>query len=123
MLFEDSADFLARIDQAYGEGMGALVLEEFAKDEIAERKASRDRQIAAANRNHSRANLSVEGLGQRVASIDGASWAYWQNREPGCWQDKQFLNEYLRDNPEARVPHTPAAAKIIVPETKYSKVS
>jgi len=58
-------------------------------------------QIAKDNANVEYAH--VDGLGEMTASIDSRSFHYWNNREPGCWNDKQFTKEYLRDNPEARV--------------------
>jgi len=46
----------------------------------------------------------VDGLGEMTASIDSRSYHYWAQREgPEIWSSKQFLKEYLRDNPEARV--------------------
>lgn len=59
------------------------------------------KQIAKENQNVSYER--VDGLGELSASIDSRSYAYWQQREPGCWGDAQFRREYLRDNPEARV--------------------
>lgn len=113
---------VASIDAAYGEGMGMLVFEEFEKDwqEIQAGMVRNTREIARAN--HARPNMSVEGLGQRVMSVDPNSWAYWANREPGCWNDKKFRDEYLRDNPEARVPYTPRTASIIKPATNYTRI-
>lgn len=58
---------------------------------------------AIAMENNGKDRRAVEGLGGMSASIDPASYHYWQQREPGCWEDKQFMREYLRDNPEARV--------------------
>lgn len=47
---------------------------------------------------------SVEGLGALVGRIDAESYHYWGQRETyDCWKDKQFFDEYLRDNPQARV--------------------
>lgn len=39
-----------------------------------------------------------------IAEIDFDSFIYWQEREGrGCWKDRQFLREYLRDNEDVRV--------------------
>lgn len=47
---------------------------------------------------------SVNGLGQLVARIDANSFTYWGKKEGfKCWDDKQFLKEYLRDNEASRV--------------------
>ena len=50
---------------------------------------------------------SVDGLGRLVARIDSNSFTYWGKKEGfGCWDDKQFLKEYLRDNEASRVKST-----------------
>jgi hypothetical protein len=53
---------------------------------------------------------TVEGLGQLTAVFDLQNYLRWDQAERGCWGNKQFVREYLRDNPEAR------AAR---PERKY----
>lgn len=53
---------------------------------------------------------TVEGLGQLVAIIDLQNYLRWDDAEKGCWNDKKFKAEYIRDNPDCR------AAK---PEKKY----
>tara|TARA_R100000808_G_scaffold5110_1_gene15793 strand:+ start:12538 stop:12909 length:372 start_codon:yes stop_codon:yes gene_type:complete len=58
---------------------------------------------AIAMDNNSAEYRHMDGLGQMTASIDSKSYHYWNAREPGCWNDKKFVREYLRDNPEARV--------------------
>lgn len=58
---------------------------------------------------------SMDGLGAAVAEIDATAWHAWGQRfsydEQGrkvhdgyaCWRDKQFMHEFLRDNPAARI--------------------
>jgi hypothetical protein len=47
---------------------------------------------------------SIEGVGQKIASIPLDSWHYWGHRLGyECWEDKTFLREFLRDNPETAV--------------------
>lgn len=45
---------------------------------------------------------SIDGLGKKVASIPARLWFRWQKQEEGCWENKQFVKEMLRDNPELR---------------------
>lgn len=35
------------------------------------------------------------------ASIHPRAYYRWERAVPGCWEDKTFMDEYLRDNPEA----------------------
>lgn len=47
---------------------------------------------------------SVEGLGQKIATIPVMAYHFWgQKLGYGCWNDKGFMDEFLRDNPECRV--------------------
>jgi len=54
-------------------------------------------------RTMNRGRRAIDGLGQCVASVDSYAFQYWNTREPGCWGDKTFVKEFLRDNPAARV--------------------
>ena len=48
------------------------------------------------------ANHSV--LGEQKARIEPTSYHYWGKRLGyECWNDRKFMKEYLRDNPESRV--------------------
>ena len=59
------------------------------------------KQNAIANNQRHR---SIEGLGQLMARIPGDAYHFWgQKLGYGCWEDKGFLKEFLRDNPECRV--------------------
>ena len=44
----------------------------------------------------------VEGIGQRILDIDARTYFRWQQSHEGCWEDKQFIKEFYRDNPECR---------------------
>ena len=54
--------------------------------------------------NHANEARSIEGVGQLKARIPLAAWHYWGQRLGyECWEDKSFLDEFLRDNPETAV--------------------
>jgi hypothetical protein len=53
---------------------------------------------------------TVEGLGQLTAVFDLQNYLRWDQENPGCWGDKTFSREFIRDNPAVR------AAR---PERKY----
>jgi len=47
---------------------------------------------------------SVEGLGQKIATIPLTAYHFWgQKLGYGCWDSKAFMDEFLRDNPKCRV--------------------
>lgn len=47
---------------------------------------------------------SIDGIGQKVASIPGDVYHFWGTKLGyGCWDDKKFMAEFLRDNPQCRV--------------------
>ncbi len=54
--------------------------------------------------NHANEARSIDGVGQLKARIPLAAWHYWGQRLGyECWEDKAFLDEFLRDNPETAV--------------------
>lgn len=59
------------------------------------------KKISALNKEKHR---SIEGLGQLVARIPATAFHFWgQKLGYECWNDKAFMDEFLRDNPELRV--------------------
>lgn len=66
---------------------------------------------------------SPEGFGGYIGSnINAESFHYWGQREGyGCWNDKQFNHEYLRDNPYARVKNHARKLTLAVPELPSNK--
>lgn len=47
---------------------------------------------------------SIEGLGQKVASIPGNAYHFWGHKLGyQCWDDKGFIKEFLRDNDQCKV--------------------
>ena len=55
----------------------------------------------------------IEGVGRKVASIPGAAYHYWGQRLGyECWEDDQFVKEFLRDNPEVAVTNYAKKSKV-----------
>ena len=53
---------------------------------------------------NSKTHFHIQGVGECVARIPMDAYFYWIARKGiGCWQDKAFIREYIRDNPEVRV--------------------
>lgn len=74
---------------------------------------ARQRKIAAANARNPR--RSIEGMGQVTMSIDPVLRVLAERQfGRGCFNDKNFVRELLRDNPELRVP-TQKKAMILRP--------
>jgi hypothetical protein len=60
------------------------------------------KQFAAFN--HANAAKSIDGVGELKARIPISAIHYWGNRLGyECWNDEQFVNEYIKDNPEIAV--------------------
>jgi hypothetical protein len=54
--------------------------------------------------NNAREAKPIEGVGQLRCRIPVSAYHYWGKRLGyECWQDKQFLDEFERDNPEVAV--------------------
>ena len=41
----------------------------------------------------------MDGVGQLKATIPAREYFRWMQFKRGCWGDKQFVNEFIRDNP------------------------
>lgn len=53
---------------------------------------------------HSNEAKDIDGVGRLVAKIPPDAFYYWGHVLGfACWEDKQFLREFLRDNPEVAV--------------------
>ena len=53
---------------------------------------------------NSNAAKSVDGIGEKIASIPLDAFHYWSHRlGKECWSDDQFVNDFIRDNPEVAV--------------------
>jgi hypothetical protein len=46
----------------------------------------------------------ADGRGQAIASIPPRIYMRWHQQYPGCWKDKQFVAEFLKDNPQCCAP-------------------
>ena len=44
-----------------------------------------------------------DGLGQCIGLIPAKEFLLWHMNHPGCWEDKQFIKEFLKDNPNLKV--------------------
>ena len=49
-------------------------------------------------------SLRSEGLGQRIGAIDSRVFFRWWQQYRGCWQNEEFIKEFLRDNAQCRAP-------------------
>ena len=45
-------------------------------------------------------SLRIDGVGQKIAEIPLGLYIRWQQEFPGCWQDKGFVDAFLKDNPQ-----------------------
>ena len=68
--------------------------------EVEAKKVAKQSAIFDQNNPHK----AIEGVGRPVAKIPIQAWHYWGQRLGyECWEDDQFLREFLRDNPETAV--------------------
>lgn len=73
-----------------------------AKDTLTLLKAP-ETQLRLARENNVE-HRSIDGLGAPRLSITPEAYHYWGQRLGyACWSDKQFLNEFERDNPACRI--------------------
>lgn len=69
----------------------------------------------AAKANHNGVDKTVDGIGQLVARIPPESFHFWGQHfgTYDCWKDKNFLREFLKDNPECVV-NTAKKSQVLV---------
>lgn len=74
--------------------------------QLPQEKARAEREMAQTAKEVAQGHLptSGDGRGQAVASIPPVVYMRWQLEYPGCWQDKGFIEEFLWDNPQCRLP-------------------
>lgn len=48
--------------------------------------------------------LRIDGVGQLIGKIPLSLYIRWQQEFPGCWQDKEFTEAFLKDNPQFAAP-------------------
>ena len=51
----------------------------------------------------------MDGLGQLKGTVPARDYFRWHQYRRGCWGDKQFINEYFRDNPAFRAERSSGA--------------
>jgi hypothetical protein len=73
---------------------------------------ARQRRIAQANARLEQAH--IEGVGQKVMSVDLFTWLDWNRRFPGITGDSDWRKTMLRDHPELRVKYTPRTTTVRV---------
>lgn len=67
------------------------------------RKAEQD-MLKTAKELEARGSDWADGRGQAIGSIPPRIYMRWALLLPGCWQDRQFVMEFLKDNPQCRAP-------------------
>ena len=93
-------DIAGNLGPAFAEGLYRELRMEVAKEKV--EYANRAARIAKVNQQL--LPDAIDGLGQKIASIDARAYFRWEQEHPGCMTDKAFLREFVRDNPEARTP-------------------
>jgi hypothetical protein len=107
--------FATDLSRAYGEG----ALNDF-RQSLYDNEAFQEKMIRARQRRIKAAsdrigNAWVDGLGEQIMSIDADVYWHWQRKEPGCWNDKTFRKEFMRDNPEVAIKNRSRKTMIVRP--------
>jgi hypothetical protein len=97
------------------EDLDALVRQELILGWHAEAAMAKARQARIAQANDRISNAAIEGIGQRIMSMDLFAFTDWERREPGITSDPEWRRTMMRDNPELRVKYTPAKTTVTVP--------
>ena len=83
----------------------AEIMEKIIGPEVEREKAGyMQRQLKWAKENYDRGSQWQEAMGQKIGSIDLATFVRWQQEVPGCWDDPDFVKRFLAANPECAAP-------------------
>jgi hypothetical protein len=108
--------FVADLAAARGEEfvrdfVRTLTDEQRAEEEVA---FASQRRIAAATERLD--NSFMDGLGELHMRVDPEVFFHWIRKEgKDCWNDKQFIREFKRDNPDVRVLARPRKTSVLRP--------
>ena len=76
-------------------------LEKYLKYEVdLEQHEAAMRDAMARKENREMGSARSDGLVQLKATIPARDYFRWHQAERGCWGDKQFIKEWVRDNPD-----------------------
>ena len=76
-------------------------LEKYLKYEVdLEKSEVAMRDALSRKENREMGSARSDGLGQLKATIPAREYFRWHQAERGCWGDKQFIKEWVRDNPD-----------------------
>ena len=90
----------------FKEGNGSAFmknLERYLKYEVdLEKHEAAVRNEMVRKENREIGSAKVDGLGQLKATIPAREYFRWHQAERGCWSDRQFVKEWVRDNASHR---------------------
>ena len=76
-------------------------LERYLKYEVdLEQHEAAMRDAMARKENREMGSARVDGLGQLKATIPAREYFRWHQQERGCGGDRQFIKEWVSDNPD-----------------------
>ena len=70
----------------------------------AEKERAKQAGIAIAKDLQAEGGHKFEGGGQKMFSMDARTYMRWQQEFPGCWNNQEFIDEFLRCNPQYCAP-------------------
>lgn len=92
----------------------AAELHDYIQSELPAEKARAEKEMKdTAEALKRQGSASVEGLGQAIGSIPPILYHRWEQLYRGCWKDRDFVNEFLADNPQCCAPGYKPPAKTL----------
>jgi len=77
------------------------IIDKIIGPEVEQEKAGyKKRQLQWAKQNHAAGSQQQEGMGQKVGTVDLATYLRWNQEVPGCWKDPGFVKQFVTANPE-----------------------
>lgn len=109
---------------ASGDSELAAELHDHVQGQLPEEKARAEREMAETHKAlKEQGSASIEGLGQAICSIPPILFYRWEQLYRGCWKDRDFVDEFLADNPQCCAPGYKPPAKTLYFDMGGGKVS
>lgn len=97
-----SANVFEEVADEFGLGAANAFMKEV-QSGIALEQGTTKRHVNKSAEVHYRTSKAIDGMGYIASDIPADVWHSWNQRYPGCWEDKRFRRDFLNKHPQFKV--------------------
>lgn len=79
-----------------------------------EKATQKARAIAAQQHENGVARKHIDGLGEKIATIDARTYFRWLQEDEDFWNDRSNVIRFVKDNPEYKPPAAEKKTMVVV---------